>query len=91
MASSENNRRDLLKIASAAVVGGFIASTTRADDEKTPRILNHCPCMNYRRLGKTEYMISEIALGGHGAAGYDERAIQNRIPVLERAIEFDMN
>jgi len=91
MTSPENNRRDFLKIASAAVVGGSIASTTRADDEKTPRILNHCPNMKYRRLGKTEFMISEIALGGHGAAGYDERAIQNRIPALERAVELGMN
>jgi aryl-alcohol dehydrogenase-like predicted oxidoreductase len=47
--------------------------------------------MNYRRLGKTEFMISEIALGGHGAGGYDERAVQNRIAVLERAVELGMN
>jgi aryl-alcohol dehydrogenase-like predicted oxidoreductase len=55
------------------------------------RILNHNPKMGYRRLGKTGLLISEISLGGHGAAGYDESAVKNRAAVLERAAELGMN
>jgi len=65
--------------------------TARSNPHIAAKIINHNPAMNYRRLGKTEFMISEIALGGHGAHGYDEQAVQNRIPVLERAIELGMN
>ncbi|MBC8872797.1 MAG: twin-arginine translocation signal domain-containing protein [Planctomycetes bacterium] len=58
MSPTENDRRDFLKIASAAVVSGSIGSTVRADAARTPKILNCSPTMNYRRLGKTEFMIS---------------------------------
>ena len=91
MSQHENTRRDFIKIASAAVMSGSIAAAARPDSPSAPTILNHNPSMNYRRLGKTEFMISEIALGGHGAHGYDDRAVRNRIPVLERAIELGMN
>ena len=91
MSQRENTRREFIKVASAAVVSGSIASTARPDVHAAARILNHNPSMNYRRLGKTDFMISEIALGGHGAGGYDEQAVANRIPVLERAIELGMN
>ena len=42
--------------------------------------------MGYRLLGKTGIMISEISLGGHGGKTPEER-----IPVLEKAIELGMN
>ena len=77
MPQSDKTRRDFMKMASAAVVSGSIGSTAPGDVTATHGILNYNPSMNYRRLGKTEFMISEIALGGHGAHGYDERAIQN--------------
>ncbi|MFH1268175.1 MAG: aldo/keto reductase, partial [Planctomycetota bacterium] len=91
MSQREKTRRDFIKVASAAVVSGSIASTAQPDTDAATKILNYSTSMNYRRLGKTEFIISEIALGGHGAGGYDERAIQNRIPVLERAVELGMN
>ncbi len=91
MSQPKNTRRDFIQVASTAVLGSPMASTAWCHTGATPSILNHNPNMNYRRLGKTEFMISEIALGGHGAGGYDERAIQNRIPVLERAVELGMN
>jgi len=91
MPPTGNTRRDFIKVTTAAVVSGSIGSAAGADAEKTPKPLNYCSSMSYRRLGKTELMISEIALGGHGAQGYDERAVQNRIPVLERAVELGMN
>ena len=58
MPRRESTRRDFVKIASAAVVSGSVGSTVRADAAKTPKILNYSPMMNYRRLGKTEFMIS---------------------------------
>lgn len=91
MSQPKNTRRDFIQAASAALLSGAVAAPARSDTRATPKILNHCPKMNYRRLGKTEFMISEIALGGHGAGGYDERAVQNRIRVLERAVELGMN
>jgi len=91
MKQSDKTRRDFVKVASAAVVSGSIPSIAWPDTPPATKVLNFCPSMNYRRLGKTEFMISEVALGGHGAHGYDERAIQNRIPVLERAVELGMN
>lgn len=91
MVDAKPTRRDFVKAATAAAVSTSMISTARSDPLIATKILNHNPAMNYRRLGKTEFMISEIALGGHGAHGYDEQAVQNRIPVLERAIELGMN
>jgi len=91
MAHNRETRRDFIKVASAAVVSGSITSTARPHTPAAAKVPNYNPNVNYRRLGKTEFMISEIALGGHGAHGYDERAVQNRIPVLERAVELGMN
>jgi predicted aldo/keto reductase-like oxidoreductase len=42
--------------------------------------------MTYRPLGKTGFQISEIALGGHGG-----KAPEDRVPVLEKAVELGMN
>jgi len=39
-----------------------------------------------RRLGKTELMVSEVALGGHGGSTWEDR-----VPVLDRAVELGMN
>jgi aryl-alcohol dehydrogenase-like predicted oxidoreductase len=37
-------------------------------------------------LGKTGFMISEVSLGGHGG-----KTVEDRVPVLERAVELGMN
>jgi aryl-alcohol dehydrogenase-like predicted oxidoreductase len=42
--------------------------------------------MGYRRLGKTDLMISEISLGGHGSLG-----LENRVQVCQRAAELGLN
>jgi aryl-alcohol dehydrogenase-like predicted oxidoreductase len=89
MTASQESRRSFLKTASAAVAGGSLATTATVRGEQSAKILNHNPQMTYRRLGKTEFMISEIALGGHGAAGPDR--VANRVAVLERAVELGMN
>jgi aryl-alcohol dehydrogenase-like predicted oxidoreductase len=96
MAETSNNRRDFLKTTSAAVAGATIAGTSplaadAAEPDAAPavdpsKILNYNSKMHYRRLGKTGFMISEISLGGHGGSSPDDR-----IPVLEKAVELGLN
>ena len=47
---------------------------------------NHNHRMGYRRLGKTDIIISEIGLGGHWGTG-----LKNREQVLARAAELGLN
>ncbi len=90
MADAEYTRRRFLRASSAAVLGTSLvpakAAPTRSERPDTSTILNHNEKMGYRRLGKTEFMISEVSLGGHGGSTVDDR-----IPVLERAIELGVN
>ena len=93
MERSQETRRDFLrKAATAASVGASLAASDMlaapaADIKPDPsQILNHNPKMTYRQLGKTGFMISEIALGGHGGT-----TVEDRIPVLEKAVELGMN
>lgn len=85
MAETNNSRRDFLKAASAAVAGAATASLGAAAPGET-KILNHHPRMGYRPLGKTGFMISEVSLGGHGGS-----KVEDRIPVLEKAVELGIN
>ncbi len=91
MADPQNTRREFLKTTSAAVAGAALSSLPAADaaPADTSKILNYNPNMGYRPLGKTGFMISEVSLGGHGAVGPDE--VQNRVAVLEKAVESGIN
>ena len=88
MSDHENTRRDFLKASSAAVAGAALGSlgSAAAAPVDTAKILNYNPKMGYRTLGKTGHMISEISLGGHGG-----QKPEDRVPVLERAVELGMN
>jgi hypothetical protein len=89
MAYSQPDRREFLKATSAAVAGSALAAcgtTPKPKAVDTSKILNYNPKMGYRRLGKTDSMISEIGLGGHGSLG-----LENRVQVLERAAELGIN
>ncbi|HID74632.1 MAG TPA: aldo/keto reductase [Planctomycetaceae bacterium] len=86
--SQGQSRRTFLKTTSVALAAGTVAPAAAADTNPSG-ILNYNPKMTYRRLGKTDFMISEIALGGHGAAGPDR--VANRVAVLERAVQLGMN
>jgi aryl-alcohol dehydrogenase-like predicted oxidoreductase len=93
------DRRRFLRDGSLLVAGAAAASALgcRAVEQaggvaQSPEsILNYNERMGYRRLGKTGIMISEVSLGGHGAAGYDDAAVDNRARVLERAAALGMN
>ncbi|MBC8869153.1 MAG: aldo/keto reductase [Planctomycetes bacterium] len=82
----QNTRRDFLKATSAAVAGASIAAHVSAAPVDTSKILNYNSKMTYRTLGKTGFMISEVSLGGHGG-----RTVEDRVPVLEKAVELGLN
>jgi len=70
MKNDELTRRDFMRntsLAAAGTIVGALASKahTAVQPVHTSRILNFQPKMTYRRLGKTNLMISEVSLGGH--------------------------
>jgi aryl-alcohol dehydrogenase-like predicted oxidoreductase len=89
MADQEKTRRDFLKATSAAVAGAALGAA-EAKPVDAAQIKNHNPKMGYRRLGKTGIMISEVSLGGHGAVP-KPNPTDNRVAVLERAVELGIN
>ena len=85
MREGNHTRRQFLKATSAALVAPALAGQTPGT-----KILNYNPKMGYRRLGKTGLMISEVSLGGHGAIP-KPNPVDNRVAVLERAVELGIN
>lgn len=51
--------------AATAALGLSPASTVMARSRRTKNILNYNQQMEYRRLGKTELMVSAVCMGGH--------------------------
>lgn len=88
MSDAAKTRRQFLKTSSAAIAGASLVSrgTAEAHSADTAKILNYNPKMGYRPLGKTGFMISEVSLGGHGG-----RTVEDRLPVLGRAVELGIN
>jgi predicted aldo/keto reductase-like oxidoreductase len=72
--------RDTSIAAAATVAAGLSAdaqSSTAPPPERnldTAKILNHNPRMGYRRLGKTNLVISEVGLGGHWRAPWRDQS-----------------
>jgi aryl-alcohol dehydrogenase-like predicted oxidoreductase len=88
MVDDSKTRRDFLKT-TAAAAGATLAASAEAQQTRpadASRILNYNPKMGYRRLGKTDLMISEISLGGHSSGN-----VANRRAVLKKAAELGMN
>ena len=92
MAEQRTTRREFLQATSAAVAGAAAASAVAAETKAvdTSKILNYNPKMGYRRRGTTDLMISEVSLGGHGAIA-KPNPVDNRVAVLEHAVELGMN
>ena len=92
MAEKDKSRREFLRTTSAVAAGAALTSLASADPKAADatKILNHNPKMGYRRLGKTGLMVSEVSLGGHGAIA-KPNPVDNRVAVLERAVELGMN
>ena len=66
MADQDRTRRELLRdSATAAVVLAAGAAVGKGAKVDTSKIVNYNENMEYRRLGRTELMISAVCLGGH--------------------------
>jgi len=72
MADHELTRRDFVRTGAAAAAGvaaGLSGTCTVATGNptkaETSKILNYNPEMEYRRCGKTHWMVSAVCLGGH--------------------------
>ncbi len=107
MKEQEIGRRQFMRegsavVAAAATVGGALGAGAAEVDPK--KILNHNPKMRYRRLGKTNLMLSEVSLGGHwrnrNAGGSRTKFANDRVPddvaknrteVISAAIDCGMN
>ena len=73
-------------IATAGVAAGLGAIGQNAKAVNTSRILNYNPNMEYRRLGKTNLMVSAVCLGGHSRSNQAERT-----EIVSRCIDAGIN
>jgi len=70
MKNDKLSRRDFMRntsLVAAGTIAGALANEGQAASKfvHTSKILNFHPKMTYRRLGKTNLMVSEVSLGGH--------------------------
>jgi len=69
MKNDELSRRDFMRntsVVAAGTIAGALAGNTRAAEPvQTSKIMNFHEKMTYRRMGKSNLMISEVSLGGH--------------------------
>jgi len=103
------SRRDFMRntsLAAAGTIAGALGAEGKASDEaaSTSKILNYHSQMHYRRLGKTNLMVSEVSLGGHwknrNAGRYwdsfaneevPEDVAKNRTDVVSACIDSGIN
>jgi len=69
MKNDELSRRDFMRntsvIAAGTIAGALAGNTRAAGPVNTSKIMNFHEKMTYRRMGKSNLMISEVSLGGH--------------------------
>lgn len=77
--------RDAATTAAGIAVGMGIAKVARSAPE-TSKILSYDPDMEYRRLGKTNIMVSAVGLGGHARSNDKERT-----EIISRCLDKGIN
>jgi predicted aldo/keto reductase-like oxidoreductase len=95
MPDKRKTRREFVCETATAMAGVGLVGTARkaaaAEEKLAPgvdasKIRNYNPAMEYRRLGKTEQMVSAIGLGGHSRSNDQER-----LAVINRCLEIGVN
>jgi len=93
MADSRLTRRQFHRVAAAAGLAAGVAASGAARAAETSKIPSYNPDMEYRRLGKTELMVSCVCLGGHWKRiqVMKQDFDQNRRDVVTRCLERGIN
>ena len=94
MANEKITRRDFMSdgaMAAAGVAAGLSAARAlgaKAGEKKvdTSKILSYNENMEYRRLGKTNLMVSSVCLGGHSRSNQ-----QQRTEIISRCLDAGIN
>lgn len=89
MNSQPVSRRQFMQRAATTAAGvaiGLGAAQTTLATQSTSSILSYNPDMEYRRLGKTDAMVSAVALGGHTRCDVEERT-----RIINRCMEAGIN
>ena len=88
MNDSRITRRRFIRDCAVTAAGVAVALNApvaaKADD--TAKIRNYNPNMEYRRLGKTNFMVSAVGLGGHSGSNQEERN-----QVMARCLDIGIN
>ncbi len=72
--------------AAGIAIGMTAAQSNGTPEVNTSKILSYNPDMEYRRLGKTDIMVSAVALGGHTRCDVEERA-----KIINRCLDAGIN
>ena len=95
MKNNELSRRAFIRktsvVVAGAVAGGIAVEA--AVKQNTSKILCYNPNMEYRRLGKTNLMVSAVCLGGHWKRVnvMNQDFDRNRKEVVDRCMEVGIN
>ncbi len=86
MSDNEINRRQFVYGAAATAAGLAAGLAAAVEPANTSKILSYNPDMEYRRLGKTNLMVSAVGLGGHSRSNDEERR-----QIVTRCLEAGIN
>jgi len=80
------SRRQFMGQAAATAAGVALGLGAAKATENASKILCYNPDMEYRRLGKTNIMVSAVGLGGHSRSNVEERS-----EIISRCMDAGIN